>query len=400
MKRLLPLLLCSGLLVSGLTLPALPLLGSASAAPRIGSHDGYTRLVFDLPGPATLTTALSTGTGGNRVLNVTLNVPLRAEQATISEPGVASYVTEGQRVSVQLAAGITTASALLLPAGGGQPNRLVIDVPLGAGSGKTASSGPAKATSPAAKPGVPVVAVRTTPVIRATSTSKPPRLSVVLDAGHGGVDPGMVSRWVVEKEVTLDVALRVRGYLQARGVNVIMARASDTQLSANKRADLEARSRLARADRVNAYISIHVNSGSSAANGIETYYFGKTMTSSNRSIAVRENGSGSIGQELTRQASSTAQNLVGDLLSQAKLAFSAQLARSIQGQLIGMTGANNRGVQSDAFYVIRNPTVPAILTEVGFGTNPSEGAKLAQAGYRDRVAGAIATGIMRFLKVQ
>ncbi|MGY2893146.1 N-acetylmuramoyl-L-alanine amidase family protein [Deinococcus sp. UYEF24] len=401
MKRLLPLLLCSGLLVSGLTLTALPLLGTAAAAPRIGSHDGYTRLVFDLPGPATLASALSTGTGGNRVLNVTLNVPLRAEQGTISEPGVASYVIEGQRVSVQLAAGIGTASALLLPAGGGQPNRLVIDVPLGAGSGNAAGgAAPVKVGSPAARPSIPAVAVRTTPVIRAASTGKPPRLSVVLDAGHGGVDPGMVSRWVVEKEVTLDVALRVRGYLTARGVNVIMARASDTQLSTNKRADLEARSRLARADRVNAYISIHVNSGSSGASGIETYFFGSTMNGSNRSIAVRENGSGSIGQELTRQASSTAQNLVGDLLSQAKLAFSAQLARSIQGQLIGMTGANNRGVQSDAFYVIRNPTVPAILTEVGFGTNPSEGAKLAQAGYRDRVAGAIATGIMRFLKVQ
>lgn len=406
MKRLLPLLLCTGLLVSGLTLTALPLvgdalpqIGTAAAAPRIGSHDGYTRLVFDLPGPATLSSALSAGSGGNRVLNVTLNVPLRAEQGTISEPGVASYVIEGQRVSLQLAAGISTASALLLPAGGGQPNRLVIDVPLD-GAGLGGSRVPVKAGSAVARPTVAASAGTKTPVVRTTSTGKPAVLSVVLDAGHGGVDPGMVSRWVVEKEVTLDVALRVRGYLTARGVNVIMARASDTQLSTNKRADLEARSRLATAARVNAYISIHVNSGGSAASGIETYYFGETMTGSNRSIAVRENGSGSIGQELTRQASSNAQNLVGDLLAQAKLAFSAQLARSIQSQLIGMTGADNRGVLSDAFYVIRNPTVPAILTEVGFGTNPGEGAKLAQAGYRDRVAGAIATGIMRFLKVQ
>ena len=119
----------------------------------------------------------------------------------------------------------------------------------------------------------------------------------------------------------------------------------------------------------------------------------------NRSIAVRENGEGNIGQELTRQARSTAQSLVGDLLSQAKLAFSAQLAHSIHDQLIGQTGAINRGVQADAFYVIRNPTVPAVLTEIGFGSNPAEGAKLAQAGYRDRVAGAIAKGILKFLKV-
>ncbi|ULH16246.1 N-acetylmuramoyl-L-alanine amidase [Deinococcus sp. KNUC1210] len=199
--------------------------------------------------------------------------------------------------------------------------------------------------------------------------------------------------------MTLDVAMRVRGYLTQRGVKVIMVRSRDTQLSTDKRTDLEARSRLARAGTVNAYISIHVNSGDSSADGIETYYFGSTLNTSNRSLAVQENGGGSIGQQLTRQASGTAQNLVGDLLAQAKLSFSAQLAKSVQSQLIGMTGATNRGVQSDAFYVIRNPTVPAILTEIGFGSNPSEGSKLAQAGYRDRVAGAIATGILKFLKV-
>jgi len=393
-KRLLPLLLCSGLSLGGLGLSVLPFLGHAEAAPRIGSHDGYTRLVFDLSGPSTVSTALSTGVGGNKVLNVTLKVAVKAEQRTLSELGVASYTAEGQRISVQLAAGVSTASALVLPAAAGQPNRLVIDVPLAVAGRPPARSGSTAPVSSVRPQSIPATS------IKPASTARAPRLSVVLDAGHGGVDPGMVSRWVVEKEVTLDVALRVRGYLMARGVNVIMARSSDTQLSTNKRADLEARSRLASADRVNAYISIHVNSGNSAAEGIETYYFGNTMNPSNRSIAIRENGSGSIGQELTRQASSTAQNLVGDLLSQAKLAFSAQLARSVQTQLIGMTGADNRGVQSDAFYVIRNPTVPAILTEVGFGTNPSEGAKLAQAGYRDRLAGAIASGILRFLKVQ
>ncbi|GGJ60940.1 N-acetylmuramoyl-L-alanine amidase family protein [Deinococcus aquiradiocola] len=393
MKRSTILLLSTGLTLAGLTLPALPHSGRASAAPRIGTHEGFTRLVFDLPGPSTVSTALSSGSGGNRVLTVTLRVPLRAEQGTLAEPGVASYTVEGSRVSVQLAAGVTDAAAQVYPAGNGQPARLVIDVPLPTGT----RPAPASAARPAATAtsGVPA-----RPVIQPASTVARPRLSVVLDAGHGGVDPGMVSRWVTEKEVTLDVAQRVRGYLTARGVNVIMVRSSDTQLSVDKRTDLDRRSRLASAGTVNAYISIHVNSGSSSASGIETYYFGSTLPGSKRSIAVQENGGGSIGQELTRKASSNAQNLVGDLLSQAKLAFSAQLARSIQSQLIAQTGAENRGVQSDAFYVIRNPTVPAVLTEVGFGTSPTEGAKLAQAGYRDRLASAIATGILRFLKVQ
>ena len=320
-------------------------------------------------------------------------MPLKAERGLLSGPGVASYVQGGRKISVQLAAGVSSASASIFPAGGGQPDRLVIDVPL---TGATADAKPA-ATKPAPLPAASGTPIR--PVIRPASTAKPPVLSVVLDAGHGGNDPGMVSRWVMEKEVTLDVALRVRNYLAQRGVEVIMVRSTDTQLGADKRSDLEARSRLANAGKANAYVSIHVNGGSSAARGIETYYFGSTLGSSKRSNAVRENGGGSIGQELTRQASNTAQGLMGDLLSQAKLAFSAQLARSVQTQLIGMTGADDRGVQADAFYVIRNPTVPAILTEIGFGSNPDEGAKLAQSGYRDRVAGAIAKGILKFLKV-
>ena len=386
MKRSLP-LLCHVLLLAGLT--ALPTLSSASAAPRVGSHDGFTRLVFVLPGPSTLSSTLGAGTGGKRMLNVTLQVPLKAERGAVAQPGVASYVQGSRKVSVQLAAGVRSATAKIFPASGGQPNRLVIDVPL-------ASARPAAkpAPSPAAASGKSA-----SPVVRPASTSRAPVLTVVLDAGHGGSDPGMVSHWVTEKDVTLDVALRVRKYLTQRGVHVIMVRSTDTQLGASKRADLENRSRLATAGTANAYLSIHVNGGNSAASGIETYYFGSTLGSLNRSIAVRENGEGNIGQELTRQARSTAQSLVGDLLSQAKLAFSAQLAHSIHDQLIGQTGAINRGVQADAFYVIRNPTVPAVLTEIGFGSNPAEGAKLAQAGYRDRVAGAIAKGILKFLKV-
>lgn len=387
MKRLpcLPSLVSRALLACVLLGASFTVFDSAQAAPRIGSHDTYTRLVFGLPAASSARTAYSTASGGNTVLTITLQVALRAERGTLLEPGVASYAASGKTVTLNLAKGSRTASVSVLPAGGGQPNRLVIDVPFASSKAGSAAGSPPKKVNP--------------PKLATPVKVSAPVLTVVVDAGHGGVDSGMSSRWVTEKDVTLDVALRVRGYLMRHGVRVIMVRSRDTQLSTDKRTDLEARSRLARAGTVNAYISIHVNAGDSSANGIETYYFGNTLNTSNRSLAVEENGGGSIGQQLTQQASSTAQSLVGDLLAQAKLSFSAMLAKSVQSQLIGMTGAVNRGVQSDAFYVIRNPTVPAILTEIGFGTSPSEGPKLAQAGYRDRVAGAIATGILRFLKV-
>ena len=344
------------------------------AAVRVGQHDQFTRLVFDLPAHSSAQAAYDGGT-----LTVQLSVTPRAERGKVDAPGVRSYAVSGKTVTVGLESASQRAHVAVVGSSGDQPERLVIDVPLVAGTSGAQ-------TRPAANP----------PAVKAAARA----LTVVLDAGHGGVDPGMQSRWVTEKDVTLDVALRVRGYLNQRGVQVIMVRARDTQLAMQKRADLEARSRLAHANTVNAYISIHVNSGDSSASGIETYYFGQTLDSSNRSLAVRENGGGSVGQELTRQARGTAQSLVGDLLAQAKLSFSAQLARSVQGQLIDMTGAADRGVKSDSLYVIRNPTVPAILTEVGFGSSPSEGPKLAQARYRDRLAQAIASGILKFLKVR
>lgn len=344
--------------------------------------------MFDLPKPTTVTSVLLPGKPGRLTLTVTLQVSLPAERGLVPNPGVSGYTIKGRQVKVELAQGVRQATAKMFPAQGRQPARLVIDVSASQTSPQQSSSQTAvsRTASPSSAVRRPVGAQR-------------PQLTVVLDAGHGGVDSGMVSRWVVEKEVTLDIARRVRGYLVQRGVKVIMSRTTDTQLSHVKAQDLEARSRLAQAGTVNAFISIHANAGPGSANGIETFYFGHTLSTSTQSLAVLENGGGSVGQQLTIRASNTAKGLMGDLLAQAKLAFSAQLARHVQTSLVRSTDARDRGVQSDAFYVIQNPTVPAILTEVGFGSHLTEGPKLAQAGYRDRLAGAVSKGILAFLQV-
>ncbi|WP_245593313.1 N-acetylmuramoyl-L-alanine amidase family protein [Deinococcus frigens] len=343
----------------------------AAAAPRVGAHDGFTRLVFDLPGNAT-----SSVTAAGRSVTVKLNVSLKSEQGALKAAGVTAYAVSGGTVTVTLAGSSSAANTKVsvLPRSGAAAARLVIDVP-------TAAAAAPLAFRPAATP--------------ATVT----RPKVVLDAGHGGGDSGMVSQWVREKDVTLDVALRTRAELIKHGVDVVMVRMADTNLSADKRSDLDARSRLATTGRVSAYVSIHVNAGGASAQGIETYYFGQPPAGSN-SRAVLENGGGSVGQELTRQAASSAQSLLGDILAQAKLSFSRQLAQKVQSRLLQYTGAANRGVKTDAFYVIRNPTTPAILTEIGFGSNPSEGARLATAAYREKVAQGLARAILDFLNTQ
>lgn len=350
-------------------------LSFAAAAPRVGAHDGFTRLVFDLPGNAT-----SKVSAAGRSVTVKLNVSLKTEQGSLKAEGVTAYAVSGGTVTVTLAetgsAGKTKVS--VLPRSGAAAARLVIDVP----------------TSTAELASRPV----TPPPVAASASVTRPR--VVLDAGHGGVDPGMTSQWLREKDVTLDVALRTRAELVKHGVDVVMVRTVDKDLSADKRTDLDARSRLATTGRVSAYISIHVNAGGPSAQGIETYYFGQPLAGSDRSRAVQENGGGSVGQELTRKAANSAQGLLGDIVAQAKLSFSRQLAQKVQSRLVQYTGAVNRGVQTDAFYVIRNPTTPAILTEIGFGSSPSEGPRLASAAYREKIAQGLARAILDFLNTK
>ncbi len=348
------------------------------AAPRVGTHEGYTRVVFDLP---RATTAQTKVTGQS--VTVKLGLTLPAAQGKLNAPGVTAYAVAGGTVTVTLAKGYTRAQVSVLPPRDGQGARLVIDVPARSSAGVAAA--PARPTA----------------VTRPASTTKVTRPRVVLDPGHGGNDPGMQSRWVQEEQITLDVALRVRDELRRHGVDVVMTRETDRHLHPNKAADLDARSRLASNANTSAFVSIHVNASvNPAAHGIETYYFGQPLGGQNRSLAIAENGGGSIGQELTRQAASSAQNLLGDLLAQAKLAFSRQLAQKVQSRLIAATGAYDRGVQTDAFYVIRNPTTPAILIEIGFGSSPVEGPRLAQPAYRDRIAHAIARAILDFLNMK
>ncbi|ULH16245.1 hypothetical protein MF271_06455 [Deinococcus sp. KNUC1210] len=164
----------------------------AFAAPRLGSHDTYTRLVFDLPAASTARSAFSSS-GGNTVLTVTLQVPLKTERGTLLEPGVAAYATAGKTVTLQLASGSRNASVTVLPASGGQPNRLVIDVPFA--PAKPGSSPVASPTGSASPSRVPALPKQPPAPVKVAA----PVLTVVLDAGHGGVDSGMVSRWVTEK---------------------------------------------------------------------------------------------------------------------------------------------------------------------------------------------------------
>lgn len=169
--------------------------------------------------------------------------------------------------------------------------------------------------------------------------------TVVIDAGHGGFDRGGIpGQNVSEKTVALDVAQRLAGKLRGAGYRVVMTRDSDVFIPLGARVSIANRY----PDAV--FVCIHFNAATRAnANGIETYYY------SNQS---------------------------------------AVLAANIHRQVIAGTTTDNRGIRRRGYYVLRRTTIPAVLVECGFLTNPYEARLALQTNYRDRLADQIAAGVM------
>ncbi|RTR26492.1 N-acetylmuramoyl-L-alanine amidase [Deinococcus radiophilus] len=357
---------------------------------------GHTRVFVTLPaGTPAFVPGLSRATG-QAVISLPFDLlPVEGNLVPGGGSNALSYGAVGRQLTLGLGAGYGRVEAQFWPAVGDWPPGVVVDL------------WPAEKPAAAVRPAPVVVPVPTaTPVVAAPASAPPApvrpagpvRATVVLDPGHGGNDPGMTSPWVREADINLDVALRTARLLQSHGVAVRLTRQADAHLHPDKAADLNLRARMATTGQVSAFVSIHVNAATDpAAHGIETYYFGQPLPGQGRSLAVRENGGGSLGESLTRQAAGAAQGVLGDLLSQAKLSFSRRLAGLVQAELVAATGARDRGVKTDAFYVIRTPTTPAILTELGFGSSPAEGARLADAAYRQRQAEALSRALLRFL---
>ena len=178
------------------------------------------------------------------------------------------------------------------------------------------------------------------------------RQLVVIDPGHGGLDVGATRNGVYEKDIVLAMSKQLGRILQQMGYSVMYTRTEDIDL------DLEPRVQMAESARASAFVSIHVNSldaSSSQVNGVETYHA----------------PSASLGKNL---------------------------AELVHQQIIASTGANDRGVRSARFYVVTKTSMPAILVETGFITNPSEASRLVDSNYQGRMAAAIAQGIDQFLK--
>jgi N-acetylmuramoyl-L-alanine amidase len=212
----------------------------------------------------------------------------------------------------------------------------------------------------------------------------------VLDAGHGGDDPGTIGAGGVrEKDITLAVARSAKARLEARGFDVLLTRDSDETLS------LEERTAFAEGANGDVFVSIHVNSAPrTRVQGIETYYLDANYERHALRVAARESGVAPSQLDPLQRA------LAGFKVSEVG-SRSAVLARSVQGEVVdGVRGAygsvDDLGVKRGPFHVLFLSNAPSVLVEIGFLSNPTEALRLRSPMYRDVIAEQIARGLSRF----
>ncbi len=198
---------------------------------------------------------------------------------------------------------------------------------------------------------------------------------VVIDAGHGGTDPGANSSGYKEKDITLRVATEVGSMIKSRfpEVQIIYTRSSDKNVA------LVDRSRKANDAGADLFISIHVNSAvSTSAKGYETFVLGPSKTKQNLDVAMRENSVISYEDNYMKvydgfDPKSAESYILFSLLQDSYLDRSMRLAQLIQGEYSKrLTNTTNRGVKQAGFLVLWRTATPSVLTEIGFISNADD----------------------------
>ena len=215
---------------------------------------------------------------------------------------------------------------------------------------------------------------------------------IVLDPGHGGKDPGAVGRnGTLEKDVVLDVTLRLKARLESEGFEVLLTRDEDELVT------LSDRSRLANSGKADLFVSIHANAAPNReACGFETYFLSESKTDWERTVAARENAALEFENPDTAGMTDELELILTDLAQNEFLFESCELAARIQETTVPLARVNNRGVRQANFYVLRNNYMPAVLVECGFLSNRSEEKLLADSRHRERLVDGIAKGIVEF----
>lgn len=326
---------------------------------RFHTYETYTRLVLDLAGPVEFTESRQEENGQVLIRLENASMEPGAHQAMNHEgfpTGVKVFPTKGGAVHVWLDPALVGDYKLFSLDG---PERLVLDLYY---NGSKTRQAPA-----------------------------PTPLVVVVDPGHGGKDPGAIGRkGTQEKDIVLDVAQTLRELLETRlNVKVLMTRDRDVFI------ELEDRAKFANEHKADLFVSIHVNSHPRRSiKGVEIYHFGKATDQRALEVAARENGkpveeSGVVGE------------ILGDFINGQKTIRSKELAYTTSQSLITHISQHfpvkDHGVKSAPFYVLRFTTMPSILAEIAFVSNPVEERRLRTASFQQQMAEAIFQGLEQYV---
>lgn len=215
---------------------------------------------------------------------------------------------------------------------------------------------------------------------------------VVIDAGHGGNDPGAIGRnGLKEKDVNLDIAKRLSGLLRVEGVATVFTRSTDKFIPLSTRVNIANRSG------ADLFISIHSNAAHSRSlSGFEVYYVAPSVSDSKRAVLTARSTSLNLKDAVFSSDTQDLKAIVWDMIYANSRVESIELSRSLCRVMDDCIDANILGVKNARFQVLKGITMPGILIEVGFVSNLNEEKLLKTSAYREKLAAGILEGIREY----
>lgn len=220
---------------------------------------------------------------------------------------------------------------------------------------------------------------------------------IVVDAGHGGEDPGAVGkRKTYEKHITLSIAKRLERLIKReKGMKVVMTRSSDHFVSLSQRV------MIAQKAKAHLFVSIHADAWTKpSAKGSSVYALAErgATSSAARWLAKNQNDADLIGGANFKEVDRRLQSVLVDMTTSWKINYSLELGHSVLQYLSRINTLHRRQVEQAGFLVLKAPGIPSILVETAFISNPQEERKLKTAAYQQKVADAILKGIKAQVK--
>jgi N-acetylmuramoyl-L-alanine amidase len=362
--------------------------GPIVLAARVGEHPDHTRFVFELSDPVKV--RIFTLTNPDRVVVALPDVAWRSQasdrptgRGAVKDYRYGRFRAGDSRVIIDLNAPVTPRAPVILPPSGGMGYRVVLDLyPTSQAQFEEAAGWPADLREAA-------------PDLVSLRPAEPPvaKKTIVIDAGHGGIDAGTTgvdgSR---EKDVVLDEARRLAKTLKCRGYKVQLTRSTDTYIP------LRERVRIARQGQADLFISLHADSNPGPGMAGASVYTLSEKGSDREAAALakKENQSDIVAGIDLKDQDETVSHILIDLAQRETINRSTRFAQMLVGQLGRATDMIARDPhRSAAFVVLKAPDVPAVLIELGYLSNIRDCNRMGSSSWRDSVAKSIADAVDR-----